>query len=78
MIIQKIFIVHIMILTNNRFASYLGFTVYIESIVTKNPSNIDRKIIKSYCKTKDRIFNILPVVDDSETSMKSAEYSVEE
>lgn len=29
-------------------------------------------------KTKDRIFKILTVVDDSETSMKSAEYSVEE
>ena len=29
-------------------------------------------------KTKDRIFKILSVVDDSETSMKSAEYSVEE
>lgn len=38
-----------MILTNNRFSSYLGFTVYIESIVTKNPANNDRKIIKSYC-----------------------------
>ena len=38
-----------LILTNNRFSSCLRFTVYIESIVTRNRSNNDRKIIKSYC-----------------------------